>query len=165
MLSTPEPPQLEPDAYQQQITPEPASAEYGAHTFGRQITSGLQRLLGTPVDPPSYRCNPTDRRPCPTAQEYTFTAAGHQVVITCFEATHPLRRGTMPAYAIHLDGQRLPFEPYTYRDVDRQLARTVWIAITDLQFAAERDASPAAEAAPGEAGPGVAPQTAPGGAR
>lgn len=140
MLSTPEPPILEADAYTQQISVEPRPGEYGVHTFGRAISTYLSELLHTTVAPPVYRENRWDQRKVPQASTFELTVDDHTVLITKFEVKYPLNRDTLPAYAIALDGQRLPFELSSYRDVDWQLARTLWIAITDQQFAAERAA-------------------------
>ena len=144
MMSTPEPPILEADAYTQQISAEPRPGEYGVHTFGRAISAYLGELLRTTIAPPVYRENRWDQRKVPMASTFELTVDELTILITKFEVKYPLSRDTLPAYAIALDGQRLPFELSSYRDVDWQLARTLWIAITDRQFAAERAASDAA---------------------
>ena len=146
MLCTPEPPELADDAYTQQITAEPTGGELGVHTFGRAVAAHLTRLLTVPVAAPVYRENRQDRRRLPKASTYTFTLDANAVLITMFEVKHALIRGTMPAYAIHLGGVRVPFELTGYRDVDWQLARTIWIAISDLRIAAERQARAAGDA-------------------
>ncbi|MFG2042193.1 hypothetical protein [Dactylosporangium sp. NPDC048998] len=156
MLSTPEPPPLHTDAYTHQITAEPIVGEYGVHTFGRAITTHLRGLLHVDVDPPVYRENRRDERRLPKVSTWTSTVAGHTVVIASFEVKLPLLREPVPVYAIHVDGVRVPFEVSTYRDVDWQLARTVWIAVDDLRIAADRQAREAA----GTPQPGDAPAVA-----
>ncbi|MET7397351.1 hypothetical protein ABZS66_28085 [Dactylosporangium sp. NPDC005572] len=145
MLSTPEPPELAEDAYTMQITTEPTVGELGVHTFGRNIAVHVARLLDVPVATPVYRENRQDRRRLPKASTYALTAAAHTVLISMFDVKHALIRDTMPAYTIHLDGVRVPFELGSYRDVDWQLARTIWLAISDLHIAADRQAREAAE--------------------
>ncbi|GAA4259862.1 hypothetical protein [Dactylosporangium darangshiense] len=145
MLSTPEPPVLADDAYTMHITAEPTVGELGVHTFGRAVAGHVARLLGVPVDAPVYRENRQDQRRLPKASTYTLTVDAYTVLISMFELKHALIRDTMPAYTIHLDGARIPFELASYRDVDWQLARTIWIAVSDLQITAERNAREAAE--------------------
>ncbi|GAA1577377.1 hypothetical protein GCM10009827_119030 [Dactylosporangium maewongense] len=152
MLSTPEPPALADDAYTCQITAKPVGGEYGVHTFGRAITTHLRDLLHADIEAPRYRENRRDERQLPKACTWTCTVAGHTVVITGFEVKLPLLREPEPVYAIHVDDVRVPFEVSTYRDVDWQLARTVWIAVDDLRIAADRQARDAADAPqPGDA--------------
>lgn len=122
-----QPPAIEPDATPVQIsTHPPEHAEHGAHLLGREITGKLGQLLHEDLTAPVYRCNPFDRRPCPQAQSYEFTAAVHQVLIICFEDARQL-----PAYAVHLDGERVTCELTHYGEFGWQLAREVWIAIRD----------------------------------
>ncbi|MGI5238743.1 hypothetical protein [Dactylosporangium sp. CA-139066] len=156
MLCTPEPPPLADDAYTCQITAEPVPGEYGVHTFGRAITTHLRGLLLADIEPPRYRENRRDERRLPKVCTWTCDVAGHTVVITSFEVKLPLLREPVPVYAIHVDGVRVPFEVSTYRDVDWQLARTVWIAVDDLRIAADRRAREAA----GTPQPGDAPAVA-----
>ena len=131
MLFTPEPPQLEPDVEAHQIPAEPNPAEYGVYSFGRNIAAYLARLLGVDVAPPVYRENRWDIRPVPKASTFELAVGQHHVLITLFEVKPALVRDSLPAYAIELDGRRVPFELSSYSDVDWQLARTTWIAITD----------------------------------
>jgi hypothetical protein len=147
MWSTPEPPVLEPDAYTQQITVEPETGEYGVHTFGRDIAGHLARLLRTAVRPPVYRENRWDQPELPRASSYELTVDHHTVLITTFEVPGVLTSSTMPAWTIHLGGTRVPFEATSYRNVDWQLARNTWLAISHLQLAAQRAARDAAELA------------------
>ncbi len=145
MLFTPDPPELADDAYTMRITAEPTVGELGVHTFGRAVAGHVARLLGVPVDPPLYRENRQDQRRLPKASTYTLTVADHTVLISMFDVKHALLRDTLPAYTIHLDGARIPFELATYRNVDWQVARTIWIAVSDRQLTAERQAREAAE--------------------
>ncbi|WP_433616821.1 hypothetical protein ACQP2P_15930 [Dactylosporangium sp. CA-139114] len=151
MLSTPDPPDLEPDAYTMPISAQPTPGEYGVHTFGREISTQVARLLGVHVDPPIYRENRWHRRPVPHASTFELTIATratHTVLVTMFEVTRPLSRGPVTAYTISLDGQRLPFELTSYRDVAWQLARTIWTAVSDTDSAAARAAVDAAHDPP-----------------
>jgi hypothetical protein len=122
-----QPPAIEPDAKPQQISPHPPEhAEFGAHTLGREITTYLGQLLHEDITAPVYRCNPFDRRPCAQAQSYEFTAAGHQVLIVCFQDGRGL-----PAYAVQLGREPVTFELTHYGEYGWQLARGVWMAIRD----------------------------------
>jgi hypothetical protein len=147
-MTSAEPPGIEPDASHVQISAEPPSGyESGSHTFGRLITAHLQSLLRTPIDAPVYRENPFGRRPCARAQSYEFTTAGHQVRIVYFEYRPDWCYDSLPGYAVFLGDQRLPFDPATYREIEWQIARTLWIAVTDRQIAAERAARTLGDAA------------------
>ncbi|GAB1690712.1 hypothetical protein [Krasilnikovia sp. M28-CT-15] len=127
----PVPPKLEPDTPAQQISAEPQPAEYGAHTFGRLITTRLGWMLGTRITPPLYRGNPFDHRPCPRAQTYTLTVGYRSVLVTAFEHTPTGLRDSLPAYAISIDGERVPFRLAGYRHVEWQIARTIWLALNN----------------------------------
>lgn len=142
-----QPPAIEPDATPVQIsTYPPEHAEPGAHMLGREITSKLGHLLHEDLPTPLYRCNPFDRRPCAQAQSYEFTAAGHRVLIICFEDARQL-----PAYAIHLDGQRVTCELTHHGDYGWQLACELWIAIRDRPPVPEASAALPPAAAAGAA--------------
>lgn len=121
------PPAIDPDATPVQIsTYPPEHTEHGAHILGREITTYLGQLLHEHIPAPLYRCNPFDRRPCAQAQSYEFTTVGHQVLIICFEDARQL-----PAYAVHLDGERVTCELTHYGEYGWQLARELWIAVRD----------------------------------
>jgi len=140
------PPAIEPDATPEQISAHPPEhSEYGAHMVGREITTYLGQLLHEDITAPVYRCNPFDRRPCAQAQSYEFTAAGHQVLIVCFEDGRRL-----PAYAVHLGRERVTFELTHYGEYGWQLARGLWIAIRDRPPVAN-DSAPSGPAAIGGA--------------
>ena len=147
MLSTPEPPVLAEDAYIMQITTEPTVGELGVHTVGRQIAGHVARLLGVTVTPPLYRENRQDQRQLSKASTYTLTVDDHTVLISMFDVKYALIRDTLPAFTIHLDGDRVPFELVGHSEIDWQLARTIWIAVSDLRIAAARQAREAAEQA------------------
>jgi hypothetical protein len=120
-------PLIEPDATPVQISAHGSEyAEPGTHMVGREITGKLGQLLDEDVPAPVYRCNPFDRRPCPQTRSFEFTAAGHRVLIICFEDARHL-----PAYAVHLNGERVTCELTHYGEYGWQLAREVWRAIRD----------------------------------
>ncbi|WP_306211084.1 hypothetical protein [Actinoplanes sp. RD1] len=121
-----EPPAIEPDAEPVQIDTVSADLEYGSHTFGRQLTTFLGQLLHEQITPPVYRRNPSDRRACPYAMSYEFTAAGHRVRVVAFEDPRGL-----PAYAIWLGGERVDFELPRFGEYAWQVALGVWTAIRD----------------------------------
>jgi hypothetical protein len=143
MLYAPDPPVTEPDAHVYQIPESPSPAECGAYGFGRLFATHLAILLNTPITLPLYRSNPFDRRRCPRVESYELTTAGHSVLVTVFDHRPPLSRGTLTVFGIHLDGRRIEFEPVGHGEMEWQLARTLWIAITDYEIAANRAKSQA----------------------
>ena len=131
----PEDPQIpvpEPDAHSTPITDHPSPGEYGAHAFGRKLATHIARSLNTPVTALIHRENPWDRRACPHAQFWDLTAAGHEIRVTGYETPAPRSSGTYSAYAIHLDGQPVPFRRAPVDRLEIQLAYAIWSAHFDL---------------------------------
>jgi hypothetical protein len=136
-------PALEPDADTVTIFGTPSDGETGAISFARDLARHLERLLQTPVTTLVYRTNPGDRRRCPVVQTYELDIGDHHVAVTCYETTHPLMRGPVPEQAIVLDDQRIPFDRPTYLEpLEWQLARAIWIAVTDRETARQRGEPP-----------------------
>jgi hypothetical protein len=133
-------PALEPDADTVTIFAAPSDREPGAITFARDLARHLEQLLHASITKLVYRANPCDRRPCPRVQTYELDIGDHHIVITCYETSHPLIRGPVPEQAVVIDAQRIPFERPAYLEpLEWQLARAIWIAITDREMAAHRD--------------------------
>jgi hypothetical protein len=143
-------PALEADAHVEHVPTQPQSTfEYGSWTFTRDLAHHIGRLLHLPVGQMLIRSNPWDRRPCPKVSVYDLTFGEHRILITNYETTHPLIRGPIDTYAILVDDQPVPFERTTYADpLEWQLARTIWIAVTDRQIAAERATRDAGQVTP-----------------
>jgi hypothetical protein len=121
---------------------EPTSWEPGNVTFTRNLARHLSDLLRLPIGPMRSRTNPYGRRPCAKVDTFEVTVGAHDIVVTAYETTHLLIRGPIPAYAVVIDGERIPFErPSTFERLEWQLARSIWIAVTDRQFAADRAAA------------------------
>ncbi|GAA1577197.1 hypothetical protein GCM10009827_118790 [Dactylosporangium maewongense] len=131
-MPTDDPPELEPDAYTLPISAQPTIGEYGVHRFGRDISHHLSRLLGVTLDPPVYRENRWSQRPVPHACTFELTVVTrvtHTFLITRFDATPPAGRSPVTAFAIAVDGRRVPFDPPTTRDMAWQLANAVRTAV------------------------------------
>ncbi|GIE90498.1 hypothetical protein [Actinoplanes regularis] len=139
-MTTIEAPPIEPTTEPVQISAEPQPTEYGAHTFGRLITTYLQKYLRTEVEAPVYRCNPYGARPCARAQSYEFAAAEFQVTVVAFEAKLDGSYDVLPVYALFLDGERVTFNPRSYQDMEKEIALAVWLHIDDRRHDAERAA-------------------------
>jgi hypothetical protein len=134
-------PVLAPDAHVERVPAEPVAAEYGSWTFTRDLAAHLARLLHEPVGELLIRTNPWDRRPCPKVTVYAVTVGEHLVEVTAYETTRPLTRGPVDAYHVVVNGQPVPFERSTFLErLEWQLARAIWIAVTDRQIAAQRTA-------------------------
>jgi hypothetical protein len=133
-------PVLAADAHVEHVPADPVAAEYGSWTFTRDLGTHLSRLLHAPVGELLIRTNPWDRRPCPKVTVYVVAVGEHRVEVTACETTRPLSRGPVDAYHVLLDGVPVEFER-TYRErLEWELARAIWIAVTDREIAAQRAA-------------------------
>ncbi|MGI5238741.1 hypothetical protein [Dactylosporangium sp. CA-139066] len=129
MFRTPAPPPLPAGADRHPIPDLPVRGEHGAVTFGRDISHYLTDLLGTPVAPPVLVHG--DDLSGVQVFGYDLTVAGLPARITVFPVRDPLLHTTLPGYGIELPGQRVPFEPDGYRDLDWQLATTLAATVHD----------------------------------
>jgi hypothetical protein len=129
---------VEPDAPVHQIREFPSPTECGAHGFGRLFATHLAILLNTPISLPVYRANPSERRRCPRVESYELTTVGHTVLVTVFDDQPSWSREPLTVFGVQLDGHRIEFEPVGHGEMEWQLARAVWIAISDREIAANR---------------------------
>jgi hypothetical protein len=121
---------MEPDADTYPIHGEQRPGEPGTFTFARDLALYVEGELSSPVTDLVHRENPWSRRPCRKAWTYEFQVAAHRVVVTSFEATHPLHRGSFTRFAIAVDGHQTLFDPDTFtHPVSWQLARAIHAAI------------------------------------
>ncbi|GAA1577365.1 hypothetical protein GCM10009827_119010 [Dactylosporangium maewongense] len=127
MFRTPPPPPLPAGGDRHQIPDRRDRSEPGALTFGRDISHNLTDLLGIPVDPPVLVHG--DDLSGTQVFGYDLTVAGLPARITVFPVRDPLLHTTLPGYSIELPGQRVPFDPDGYRDLDWQLATTLAAAV------------------------------------
>jgi hypothetical protein len=149
MFRTPAPPPLPAGADRHPIPQRRDLDEPGAVTFGRDISGYLTDLLGIPVAAPVlvHGDDPSGLQ----VFGYDLTVAGQRARITVFPVRDPLLRTTLPGYGIELPGQRVPFEPDGYRDLDWQLALALAAAVRDRTASAE-DRPDSAQRLPAPAG-------------
>ena len=124
-------PVIEQDTPRIAISGQPRLGECGVHTIGRELAGYLRQILRVAVTGLMYRENPWDHRRCARAWCFELTLGDRRVVVTGFEARFPGYRDSYTAYAITLDGHRIPFTPPGISVTAWQLAHAIQAAYHD----------------------------------